>query len=551
MKTHFAKRTLSILLTVCMLVTSLTLPIFATTAWSSAESTRIYVATDNGYVDVYDYNDEAVRYANLFAKEYLDKFGDMPLIIYGQKANAGATDIILELDPEQGIGSEGYSVSISADQLTVTASDISGLVYGYRDVLKQLLVDGTVEEVAGNLPEVAERSVSLDNSRKYFSADWIKNLIREMSWAGMNTLVTNSGRYLTQKEMADITEYAALYRVKLVSSNRVANYGVSQIAVADGTLYIRCDNTALQTPAQMMAQIKPLLRTLAATCWNDSVKTDEINAAFARIGDAPVIAIPDDSAVQALIAEYYNTYLPKENTYTASSFDAYENEVLNAEGFVGLNSFRYNPELFDILAEEIVLFRGQLTKLGDTDIIMMGLATYEMYEPMKSMYSIESWTMFEMAYEACKIMIEGRDYTDSEAWLMGINLAMFPDYHLVSEQEVAGLRKEALTSAKFQASTVYQGATAKMTVVVPRSAGVSKVIVVDENGYEIAQGIAQPINARKPNQVTYSVKISADEVGSHVYTVYAVHEYKTADTCFGNDYLYCTDPIQCKLTVRE
>jgi hypothetical protein len=90
-----------------MLVTSLTLPIFAVTAWSSTEGTRIYVATDSNYVDVYDYNDEAVRYANLFAREYLDKLGVEPLIIFGAKADARSGDIILELNPEQKIGSEG------------------------------------------------------------------------------------------------------------------------------------------------------------------------------------------------------------------------------------------------------------------------------------------------------------------------------------------------------------------------------------------------------------------------------------------------------------
>lgn len=193
MKTQIAKRTLSLLLTVCMLATSLMMPIFAET-WSASSNVRIYVATDSGAIDIYDTNEPAIRYANLFAKEYQSKFGVTPSILYGAKAKAQSGDIVLDLNPDNGIAKEGYSISVSSSRLIVSASDYSGLLYGYHDVLKQLLVDGTVEPVTNNAPDVAERSISLDNGRKYFSPDWIKELIREMSWAGMNTLVLQIGR---------------------------------------------------------------------------------------------------------------------------------------------------------------------------------------------------------------------------------------------------------------------------------------------------------------------------------------------------------------------
>lgn len=544
MKTQFAKRTLSVLLTVCMLVTSLTLPIFAVTAWSSAEGTRIYVATDSSYVDIYDYNDEAVRYANLFAREYLDKLGVEPLIIFGAKADAQPGDIILELDPEKQIGSEGYSISIASEQLTVAASDASGLLYGYRDVLKQLLVDGTVEAAANHTPDSAVRKVSLDNRSKHFSSDWIKELIREMSWVGMNTLVTNSNACLTKEQFADILEYAALYRVDVVTSANPANSAASQISVTGGTLYIRCDDTSLRTPAQMMAEVKPLLRSLAAESWNNAVSAED----WAKIGDAPVIAIPDASAVQALIDEYYKTYLPKENTYTASTFDAYESEVLNAESFVGLNRFRYNSVLFGILEEEILKYRAKLTPLGNTALLLAAIASYEAKAVEKDKYSPESWSIYESSYIACKNMLAGRDYTAAAASEMAMGLNMIPQFGLIPETEVAGLRKEGLTSAKFQAATVYQGGTAKLSVVVPRGNGIKDVRVVDENGIVVAYGKAQPINIRKPKQVTYIVNISAAELGTHTYTVYATYKYTGGLLC---DYLYCSDPIQCKLTVLE
>jgi hypothetical protein len=53
----------------------------------------------------------------------------------------------------------------------------------------------------------------------------------------------------------------------------------------------------------MMEEAKSRLRALSAKSWNDSVSAD----AWAKIGDAPVIVIPDDSAVRALIEDYYTT----------------------------------------------------------------------------------------------------------------------------------------------------------------------------------------------------------------------------------------------------
>jgi hypothetical protein len=113
---------------------------------------------------------------------------------------------------------------------------------------------------------------------------------------------------------------------------------------------------------------------------------------------------------------------------------------------------------------------------------------------------------------------------------------------------VAELRQEGLTSAKFQCSTVYQGGTAKISVVVPRGNGIDKIVVVDENGIEVAYGKAQPINIRKPKQVTYLVNIPATELGTHTYTVYATFKNPQGTMC---NYLYCSDPIQCRLTVVE
>lgn len=856
MKTQIAKRTLSLLLTVCMLATSLMMPIFAET-WSATSSVRIYVATNSDTIDIYDSNEPVVRYANLFAKEYQSKFGITPYILYGAKEKAKSGDIVLDLNPDNGIAKEGYSISVSSSRLIVSASDYSGLLYGYHDVLKQLLVDGTVEPVTNNAPDVAERSISLDNGRKYFSPDWIKELIREMSWAGMNTLVLHfseemglglesktypwlAGRdgtlctqnyyttidssYLTHEELLDLAEYAELYNVELVPSldspghlnylvkkfnatvrssssdtysftyngntyktvysggtykfyvnnslkcsskygignylqsgsetqvvqgtsvvgsadtkshsrgidisnpvavafvqsliveygnlfrkagtskidiggdellgfgsalttdsgaprykwaelphwkqyaiNRTGNsnavaydafllymndlnalvrsLGYTQVrmwnddalrkditwnkvvkldsnidiwywdtntntvtaytgaghnvynilsdytyyvltndylstnrgsfkkAYADkiynewspykfdvtnsnkvlgGALGIWCDDPTLRTPAQVMEAIKPMFRALAAKSWNTTANSSKSYSTFTsewkKIGNAPVVEIPDDDTLKALIAEFYQTYLPKEDTYTVSSFALYEEEVINAEKFIGLNSVCWSADTFNLLGSNIQEYRDMLVPLGDASLILEAMAIYENLVAEKDKYSIESWSEFEASYIACQKMLAGRNYSQGAAKMAKINMELFPMMTLILEADVADLRKEAINSAGFQTSTVYQGTVARLTVVVPRSSGVKEVRVVDENGIVVAYGKAQPINIRKPRQITYIVNIPVNELGTYTYTVYATHAYTGTSTC---NYLYCSDPVQCTITVIE
>ena len=44
------------------------------------------------------------------------------------------------------------------------------------------------------------------------------------------------------------------------------------------------------------------------------------------------------------------------------------------------------------------------------------------------------------------------------------------------------------------------------------------------------------------------MNIPAAELGTHTYTVYATYEYTDGLLC---NFLYCSDPIQCRLTVLE
>lgn len=245
MKIGIMKRALSMILSVCMLFSSLTFTAFASSSeWTPKEKTKVFVDSDS----IADFDN--LKYeANFFREEYEAKLGVSLNVTIGTLAEAGASDVILTYDGE--VPPQGYKVSVNGDQLTIAASDDDGIFYGWHYVIKQMVMNKTVAAIE-DTPDVAERSISLDNGRKYYTVDWIKELIREMSWSGMNTLVMHfseemglgletktyswlngrdgrlctqatlsenfDDRCLTQDELREIAAYAKAYHVELVPS---------------------------------------------------------------------------------------------------------------------------------------------------------------------------------------------------------------------------------------------------------------------------------------------------------------------------------------------
>ncbi len=269
MQTHYAHRIIAAVLCLCTLLSVCTFPAVAASGWTPTETSSIYVATD----DLSGLSDEDFRHlentVTLVAAEFNAKLEEKRNVVYniavkfGRESSAGNHDLIVRMLPRSSDDlekAEAYLIKVGTANTVVEAYDCSGVMYGLRRVLKQLLTDEFVSDVALNKPDVSERAVSLDNGRKYFTPDWIKQLIREMSWNNMNTLVLHfseemglgiqsvkypwlHGRYgylctqteydpnnitwsnipsdnrvLTQDEVRDIIAYAKLYNVEIIPS---------------------------------------------------------------------------------------------------------------------------------------------------------------------------------------------------------------------------------------------------------------------------------------------------------------------------------------------
>ena len=248
MNMHKLHRIFAMILTLVLIMT-MAAPIGAkaATGWTPKTDTEIFwvKTADSDISDV-----DLKAQVKLFASELAEKNDYSLNITYGEASQAGANDIILVLDSTSGVAAQGYQITVDT-AVTITASDVDGLFYGCRYLIKELLLNGSVSAVS-DAPWVGERAVSLDNGRKYFTVDWIKELIREMSWANMNTLVLHfseemglgieselypwlagrdgtlcvaadlgadyDGRTLTQAEVVEIIQYAKLYHIDVIPS---------------------------------------------------------------------------------------------------------------------------------------------------------------------------------------------------------------------------------------------------------------------------------------------------------------------------------------------
>lgn len=263
MKNKANKKRIAFILALVVLISAMSIGYFVTnaetTVWSINEITGILLEKTNDTTQGENY-DALVSQAKMFSSELAAKLGEAEtrLIKYSPVDYSGEKDIVIRYDESLGISEQGYSVYREDDRLIIAASDFDGLFYGCRYVVKQVALNsGKVNSVENEAPDVKERAFFLDIGRKYYTPDWIKGMIREISWSNMNTLilhfseemglglesqkfewlvkngntasnrdgilcvakeVESDNRYITLEEMADIIAYAKEYHVEIIPS---------------------------------------------------------------------------------------------------------------------------------------------------------------------------------------------------------------------------------------------------------------------------------------------------------------------------------------------
>ncbi|WP_079008509.1 family 20 glycosylhydrolase [Streptomyces sp. XY431] len=98
---------------------------------------------------------------------------------------AGAGDIALTLGDDT-LPAEGYRLTVAASA-TVRAGTTTGAFYGTRTLLQLLHQAPTVPAgTAVDWPAKTERGLMIDQGRKYFTVDWVKQHIKELAYLKLN-----------------------------------------------------------------------------------------------------------------------------------------------------------------------------------------------------------------------------------------------------------------------------------------------------------------------------------------------------------------------------
>ncbi|MFP7696472.1 family 20 glycosylhydrolase [Trueperella sp. LYQ143] len=150
-----------------------------------------------------------------------------------------AGDIVIQTGDVAGVnGPEGYSIQVRDGALVITGKSAVGAWWGTRTVL-QIIRGATAQPAtfAGTItdePAYGERLVMIDVGRKYFTPDFMKQQIRQMSYLKLNRLQLHlsegigyrlesqvakeavSPQHWTKAELAEILAVAKQYHVEVI-----------------------------------------------------------------------------------------------------------------------------------------------------------------------------------------------------------------------------------------------------------------------------------------------------------------------------------------------
>lgn len=151
--------------------------------------------------------------------------------VVGAQARPG--DIELRIGPAEG-GVEGYRVTVGAS-IAVQGGSYAGVFNGTRTVLQWLRQGWTVPAgTAADWPAYPERGLLVDVGRQFFSVEWLRARVRELSYLKLNLLHLHlsdrfgfrlasethpeivSPQHYTKREIADLVAYAASYNVRIM-----------------------------------------------------------------------------------------------------------------------------------------------------------------------------------------------------------------------------------------------------------------------------------------------------------------------------------------------
>lgn len=195
--------------------------------------------------DLCEYRVSLHEQIRLFADELSEVLTEKLVLV---SASPDEADILIVPDSEK-LYPQGFAIEYTADRIVIRGADRDGIYYGCL-ALTESLRYGKLPESFSTCPAVEERALFIDVGRKYYTPEFIKGLITEISRIRMNALVLHfseemgmgiecrefpwlegrdgtlcvpkeiktDNRILTCEELDDIIRTAKLRHVKVIPS---------------------------------------------------------------------------------------------------------------------------------------------------------------------------------------------------------------------------------------------------------------------------------------------------------------------------------------------
>ncbi|MCZ4607286.1 glycoside hydrolase family 20 protein [Streptomyces sp. Lzd4kr] len=115
--------------------------------------------------------------------------GELGLTYAGQKSDVRAGDVRLALGDDEGANPESYTMTVRGGRVAISGPGEAGVFYGTRTLKQEVHDGGTAPEgVVRDTPAKPVRGFMLDIARKYFTAGWIEDRVRELGDLKYNQL---------------------------------------------------------------------------------------------------------------------------------------------------------------------------------------------------------------------------------------------------------------------------------------------------------------------------------------------------------------------------
>lgn len=153
-------------------------------------------------------------------------------IDYRGEVAAKAGDVELALESGKQAGPESYTLTARDGRVRIAGPDEAGVFYGTRTLKQSVRADGAIPEgVVRDRPDRPQRGLNLDIARKYYTAGWIENRLREMADLKLNQL----GLHFSDDQGFRI---ASDTHPEIVSEQHLSKAEVRRIVALAGRLHI-------------------------------------------------------------------------------------------------------------------------------------------------------------------------------------------------------------------------------------------------------------------------------------------------------------------------